>query len=147
MWSPLRDRSVVSPLETWNVPVEQSIGVSFVCESAIADKDPPFRRPGFVTISPAPWVKSVGSRVSRGEKSPRNLSRIRYVTARTNRSIADFKERLDEWLDKKTPAAFTFGSNPIDIVPPDVSDGRDLFVLRCVGQIYNLVNLTPSSTF
>jgi len=68
MWSPLRDRSVVSPLETWNVPVEQSIGVSFVCESAIADKDPPFRRPEF-DDKPG-LVSQIGlARLERREKS------------------------------------------------------------------------------
>lgn len=65
------------------------------------------------------------------------------------RSFADFKKQKTRRITRqKSPAAFIFGPNPIGIVvTPDVSDGRALFVLRCVGQIYNLVNLTPSSTF
>lgn len=146
MWSPLRDRSVVSPLETWNVPAEQSIGVSFVCELAIADKGPPFRHlPEFEAISPP---RGANSRLSKGEKKTSKFvtSPPCNGTALAPIDPARILKRDSTNDSTKTPAAFTF-SNPIGIVPPDVSDGRDLFVLRCVGQIYNLVNLTPSSTF
>lgn len=58
--------------------------------SLIADKGPPFRRPEFEAISPP--------RESSGRGGPARLMRrgksSKIVTAR--RSIADFKERLDE---------------------------------------------------
>lgn len=48
-------------------------------------------------------------------------------------SLADFKERLERNDLTKNSRGIYIGPNPIRIVPPDVSDGRDLFVLRCVG--------------